>query len=108
MHNHDILGDPHIINSNLFWICLEFCMHEDSNQPFPDDSLYYILIPCQDPSTKVTPDAKISRSTTSSSISSTPSVIVAKSLLPDLEAAGLCNFSCEDHHTTQTHDISLD
>ena len=39
MHNHDILGDPRIINSNLFWICLEFCMHEDSNQPFPDDSL---------------------------------------------------------------------
>ena len=91
-------NDIPIIHSNLFWTCFEFCMHDDSNQPFPDDS----LMPCQDPSTKVTPDAKISRSTTTSSISSTPSVVVPKSLLPDLEAAGLCHFICEDHHTSQT------
>ena len=58
-------NDIPIIHSNLFWTCFEFCMHDDSNQPFPDDS----LMPCQDPSTKVTPDAKISRSTTTSSIS---------------------------------------
>ena len=80
-------NDIPIIHSNLFWTCFESCMHDDSNQPFPDDS----LMPCQDPSTKVT-----------SSISSTPSVIVPKSLLPDLEAAGLCHFICEDHHTSQT------
>ena len=43
---------------------------------------------CQDPNTKVTPDAKFSRSMTTSSTSSTGSAPVPKSLLPDLEAAG--------------------